>query len=61
MCGWCYSRAMILYLALLAGTLGGGLLAGFCMGRDFESKKLSNKSLLALRRMYDTHDHSGRP
>ena len=52
---------MILYLALLAGTLGGGLLAGFCMGRDFESKKLSNKSLLALRRMYDTHDHSGRP
>ena len=52
---------MILYLALLAVTLGGGLLAGFWLGRDYESKKVSNRSLLALRRMYDTRDLPGRP
>lgn len=52
---------MILYSVLLAVTLGGGMLAGFWLGRDYESKKLSNKSLLALRRMYDTNDHDSRP
>jgi len=52
---------MVLYLALLAVTLGGGILAGFWMGRAYESKKLSDKSLQALRRMYDTNDLPGRP